>query len=59
VIGNTIDELKELGVTNIKYALVRQTRVVYEFDDDMVLIHMFISTRRDFRAHLFKRLLQQ
>ncbi len=57
--GSYIDELKELGVTNVKYILVRQTRVVYEFDDNIVLIHLFINTRRDFRTHLFKRLLIQ
>ncbi|WCG83393.1 type II toxin-antitoxin system RelE/ParE family toxin [Pectobacterium sp. A5351] len=57
--GGYIDELKELGVTNVKYTLVRQTRVVYEFDDSIVLIHMFINTKRDFRTHLFKRLLNQ
>lgn len=58
-IGSCIDELKALGITNIRCTLVRQTRIVYEFDENMVLIHMFIHTRRDFRAHLFKRLLNQ
>ena len=54
--GHPIDELQALGIGNIRYALVRQTRVVYEFDERMVVIHMFIGTRRDFRSHLFKRL---
>lgn len=58
-IGSYIDELKELGITNVRYALVRQTRVVYEFDESVVLIHMLIHTRRDFRTHLFKRLFNQ
>jgi toxin ParE1/3/4 len=58
-IGSQIDELKELGIANVKYALVRQTRVVYEFDESLVLIHMLIHTRRDFRTHLFKRLFNQ
>ena len=58
-IGSHVDELKELGITNVKFTLVRQTRVVYEFDDGLVLIHMFISTKRDFRTHLFKRLFSQ
>ncbi|MFM2087810.1 MAG: hypothetical protein RLZZ237_2679 [Pseudomonadota bacterium] len=58
-IGHVIDGLRELGTSNIRYTLVRQTRIVYEFDDSLVLIHMFISTKRDFRTHLFKRLLQQ
>lgn len=58
-LGSPIDELKELGMTNIRYLLVRQTKVIYEFDDQRVLIHMFISTKRDFRTHLFKRLVSQ
>ncbi|NML27861.1 type II toxin-antitoxin system RelE/ParE family toxin [Zoogloea dura] len=58
-IGSHIDELKELGIANVRCTLVRQTRVVYEFDEHMVLIHMFIHTRRDFRTHLFKRLINQ
>lgn len=56
-IGSHIDELKELGIANVRCTLIRQTRVVYEFDENMVLIHMFIHTRRDFRTHLFKRLI--
>lgn len=55
-VGSHVDELKEIGITNVKYALVRQTKIVYEFDDDLIIIHMFIGTRRDFRAHLLKRL---
>lgn len=58
-IGSHIDELKELGIANVRYALVRQTRVAYEFDESSVLIHMLIHTRRDFRTHLFKRLFNQ
>jgi plasmid stabilization system protein ParE len=54
--GSPIDELREVGVANIKYILVRQTRVVYEFNESMVLIHMFVSTKKDFRTHLLKRL---
>lgn len=58
-ISSTIDELKDLGITNVRYTFVRQTRIVYEFDDDLVFFHMFIHTKRDFRAHLFKRLISQ
>lgn len=58
-IGSYVDELKELGITNVKYALVRQTRIVYEFDENLVIVHMFIGTRRDFRTHLLKRLFSQ
>ncbi len=57
--GSSIEELKELGVTNVKYRLVRQTRVVYEFDEQLILVHMFISTKRDFLTHLMKRLFNQ
>ena len=58
-IGSTIDELKDLGITNVRSTLVRQTKIVYEFDETQILVHMFIHTKRDFRTHLFKRLLGQ
>lgn len=54
--GSPIVLLKDLGINNIKYRLVKQTRIVYEYDDRLILIHMFISTRRDFATHLLKRL---
>ena len=55
--GAPIQSLQELGISHIRYQLVRQTRVVYEVDDDCILIHMFINTKRDFITHLTKRLL--
>jgi toxin ParE1/3/4 len=58
-IGGNIDELKDFGIPNVKFVLVRQTKIVYEFDETQVLVHMFIHTKRDFRTHLFKRLLSQ
>ena len=54
--GKEIEELKEFGQENFKQRLVRQTRIVYEYDDKEVLVHMFIHTKRDFRTHLMKRL---
>ena len=58
-IGSYIDELKEIGIVNIRCVLVRQTRVIYEFDETLVLVHMLIATRRDFRTHLLRRLFAQ
>lgn len=58
-IGSYIDELKGIGIVDIRCVLVRQTRVIYEFDETLVLVHMFIATRRDFRTHLLKRLFAQ
>lgn len=57
-IGSQFDELKELGIDNIRYVLVRQTRMMYEFDATTIVIHGFIHTRRDYRTHLLKRLLR-
>jgi toxin ParE1/3/4 len=54
--GKELEELKELGQENFRTRLVRQTRIVYEYDDKEVLVHMFIHTKRDFRAHLMTRL---
>jgi len=55
--GAEIGELGELIQETFRIRLVRQTRIVYEYDDTEVLVHMFIHTMRDFRAHLLKRLL--
>ena len=54
--GKEIVELKEIGLQNFRFRMVRQTKIVYEFNDTEVLVHMFIQTRRDFRTHLMKRL---
>ncbi len=54
--GKELEELKELGQENFRMRLVRQTRIIYEYDDREVLVHMFIHTRRDFRTHLMQRL---
>lgn len=54
--GSPIEELRDIGIGNVKYRLVRQTKIVYEYDDELILVHMFISTKRDFLTHLMKRL---
>ena len=54
--GKEVEELKELGRENFRTRLVRQTKIIYEYDDKEVLVHMFIHTKRDFRAHLMRRL---
>lgn len=56
-LGTRIEELGELGYDNFRKTLVRQTRVVYEFDSQRVIVHMFVHTKRDFKTHLEKRLL--
>lgn len=55
--GRQIEELADLGQKNFRFRLVRQTKIVYEYDDDEVLVHLFIHTKQDFRTHLMKRLL--
>lgn len=54
--GKEVEELKELGLENYRLRLVRQSRIVYEYNDKEVLVHMFIHTKRDFRTHLMHRL---
>ncbi len=54
--GKRVEELGELGQDNFRTRLVRQTKIVYEYDEKEVLIHMFIHAKRDFRTHLLKRL---
>ncbi len=55
--GTPIEELGFLGYENFRKTLVRQTRVVYEFDSQRLIVHLFIHTKRDFRTHLEARLL--
>ncbi|MFT5534720.1 MAG: toxin ParE1/3/4 [Burkholderiaceae bacterium] len=57
--GKVIENLKDIGVINCRLRLVRQTRIVYEYDEKLVLIHMFIHTKKDFRSHLMKRLFSE
>lgn len=55
--GTPIEELRPFGYGNYRKTLVRQTRVVYEFDDEELIVHMFIHAMQDFRTHLEQRLL--
>lgn len=57
MLGTSIDELAGLGFENFRKAFVRQTRVVYEYDSQQVIVHMLIHTKRDFTNHLAHRLL--
>jgi toxin ParE1/3/4 len=57
MLGTHIDELAGLGHDNFRKILVRQTRVVYELDDQQLIVHMFIHAKRDFKTHLEHRLL--
>lgn len=57
LLGTRIEELGALGYDNYRKTLVRQSRVVYEFDSQQLIVHMFIHTKRDFKTHLEKRLL--
>jgi len=52
-----IDELDTLGYDNYRKTFVRQTRIVYEFDSQKLIVHMFVHAKRDFKTHLEKRLL--
>lgn len=54
--GKVIEELNDLGEGNFRLRFVRQTRIVYEYDDKQVVVHMFVHTKRDFRTHLIKRM---
>ncbi len=56
-LGTNPEELGFLGFGNFRKTLVRQTRVVYEFNSTQVIVHMFIHTKRDFKTHLEQRLL--
>ena len=55
--GKSLEEFRDLGEGNFRLRLVRQTRIIYEYDDNQVWVHLFIHTKRDFRTHLMKRML--
>jgi plasmid stabilization system protein ParE len=57
MLGTTIDELAGLGFDHFRKTLVRQTRIVYEFDSRQLIVHMFVHTKKDFKTHLVNRLL--
>lgn len=56
--GTPLEELRALGLAHFRQRLVRQTGVIYEFDDQTVVVHLFIHTRRHFRTHLQERVLR-
>jgi plasmid stabilization system protein ParE len=56
--GMPLEELRALGLPHFRQRLVRHTQVIYEFDDQTVLVHLFIHTRRHFRTHLQQRVLR-
>lgn len=53
--GVPLEELKQFGFANFRKSLVGQTWIVYEYDDSLLIVHMFINTKRDFRTHLINR----
>jgi plasmid stabilization system protein ParE len=57
LLGTHVEELAGLGYDHFRKTLVRQTRVVYEFDSQRVIVHMFIHTKRAFKTHLENRFL--
>jgi toxin ParE1/3/4 len=56
-VGEVDEALHDLREENFGLRLVRQSRIVYEYDDKQVLVHMFVRTKRDFRTHIIKRIL--
>ena len=57
MLGTHVEELAGLGYDNFRKTLVRQTRVVYEFDSQQLVVHMIVHTKKDFKTHLANRLL--
>jgi toxin ParE1/3/4 len=56
--GVVTEEAQALGLEHIRQRLVGQTRVIYQFENNQVHVHMFVSTLRDFMSQLAGRLLQ-
>ena len=56
MLGTSVEELAGLGYENFRKTLVRQTRIVYEFNSKQLIIHLFIHTKRDFKTQLEQRI---
>ena len=56
MLGTSVEELAGLGYENFRKTLVRQTRMVYEFNSKQLIIHLFIHTKRDFKTQLEQRI---
>jgi toxin ParE1/3/4 len=55
--GIITEEAQALGLDDIRQRLVGQIRVIYQFDGEQIVVHMFVSTLRDFVTRLSNRLL--
>lgn len=53
--GFVPEEAVKLGL-GVRERLVGQTRVIYEVGVEVVYVHMFVSTRRDFMTMLTDRI---
>jgi plasmid stabilization system protein ParE len=57
-IGNVPDEVAHLGLTHYRQLITGQTRVIYEIQPDVIVIHIVCDTRRNLRTLLTHRLLR-
>lgn len=57
-IGNVPDEIAHLGLSHYRQLITGQTRVIYEIQSDVIVIHIVCDTRRNLRTLLTHRLLR-
>lgn len=60
-LGMVVPELKDLGMTNFKqYVHNSVCKIVYEvrLTENLILVHIACSTRRDFQTLLFHRIIR-
>lgn len=57
-IGSVPDEIAHLGLTHYRQVIAGQTRVIYEIQPDVIVIHIVCDTRRNMRTLLTQRLLR-
>lgn len=51
-------ELESLGISQYRQVLAGMNRMIYEWADDAVYIHLVCDTRRDLQALLMKRIVR-
>lgn len=57
--GSIPTEVVELQLNQYQQIVCDMNRIIYEIDDNKILIHMIVDVRRDMKSLLMKRLMKK
>lgn len=57
-LGSVPDEVAHLGLVHYRQLISGQTRVIYEIQPDVIVVHIICDARRNMRTLLAQRLLR-